>query len=408
MNAKSTVEPPALADLERRAWELVPHLQAEGAATDARRTLSEVTVRKLFDAGILRYFQPRRYDGWEMPWGTQYYLSKIIAHGCPSTAWVVSVVGQHLCHAARFPGEAQDEVWAGSKDIIVATSSTTKPNARVERVKGGFIVEGSYGFSSGIDHSAWGLANGAVDGEGPARWYFLMPRKDYTIDDTWHTIGMRGTGTKDLHAQKAFVPEHRALRFDIFNNANPPGAKHNPGYIYQMEMGPHVHGSSPLGPVVGTAEGAVKAYIDITKSRISALTGARVADNEAVHLRLSESSAEVHAADLVARHDLELLHERGKAGQPLSEKEKVELVRNRGYIAEQCVRAVTRLVRMMGALGIFDDNPLNRYYRDIHAMTTQVGVSWDATMPHYGRWALGIAARGIMSTVPLSAPPRKN
>ena len=50
---------------------------------------------------------------------------------------------------------------------------------------------------------------------------------------------------------------------------------------------------------------------------------------------------------------------------------------------------------MMGATGIFDENPLNRYFRDIHAMTTQVGVAWDFTMPHWGRWALGVPAKGV-------------
>ena len=183
---------PTLEELVARAKELVPYLKAEAAATDERRTLSEATVRKLFNAGLLRYFQPRRYGGWEMDWGAQYYISKEIAHGCPSTAWVVSVVGQHTCHAARFPKEAQEEVWATSQDVIVATSSTQKKGARVRRVKGGFVVSGAYGFSSGIDHSAWGVANGAVEGEGNERCYFLVPRREYEIRKnenirfTWH------------------------------------------------------------------------------------------------------------------------------------------------------------------------------------------------------------------------------
>ena len=329
-----------------------------------------------------------------MDWGTQYYISKEIAHGCPSTAWVVSVVGQHTCHAARFSREAQEEVWSGSKDIIVATSSVQRPGTSATRVKGGFIVNGAYGFSSAIDHSAWGMAVGAIEGEGPERHYFLMPRKDYDIADVWHVIGMRGTGTKDLVVREAFIPEYRAQKFAAFNAANPPGAKWNDGYIYAMEMGLHVHGSSPLGPVVGTAEAALADYLEITRDRVSAILGTKVADSDAVHFRVSESAAEIHAADLIARTDLQRLHERGKAGARFNEQEMLELQRNRGFIAELCMRSVNRLVRMMGATGIFDENPLNRYFRDIHAMTTQVGVAWDFTMPHWGRWALGVPAKG--------------
>ena len=56
------------------------------------------------------------------------------------------------------------------------------------------------------------------------------------------------------------------------------------------------------------------------------------------------------------------------------------------------------MVRMMGATGIFDENPLNRYFRHIHAMTTQVGVAWDFTMPHWGRWALGVPVKDVPSS----------
>jgi 3-hydroxy-9,10-secoandrosta-1,3,5(10)-triene-9,17-dione monooxygenase len=396
-SAKETAnrEPvPSVEELVDRARALVPYLKEKAADADKRRSLSAETVRKLFDAGLLRFFQPRRFGGWEMDWGTQYFISKEIAHGCPSTAWIVSVVGQHTCHAARFPKEAQEEVWSDSQDIIVATSSVQRPGSSAVRVKGGFIVNGGYGFSSAIDHSAWGLAVGAVEGEGPARYYFLMPRKDYDIEDVWHVIGMRGTGTKDLVVHEAFVPEYRALLFSDFNGANPPGAVCNDGYIYAMEMGLHVHGSSPLGPVVGTAEAALADYLEITRDRVSAILGSKVAESDAVHFRVSESASEIHAADLIARTDLQRLHERGKAGDHFNEQEMLELQRNRGFIAELCVRSVNRLVRMMGATGIFDENPLNRYFRDIHAMTTQVGVAWDFTMPHWGRWALGVPARG--------------
>ena len=393
---------PSLADLVARAQALVPYLKAEAAATDERRSLSPETVRKLFDAGLLRFFQPRRYGGWEMDWGTQYYISKEIAHGCPSTAWVVSVVGQHTCHAARFSKEAQEEVWSGSKDIIVATSSVQRPGTSARRVKGGFLVNGAYGFSSAIDHSSWGMAVGAIEGEGPERYYFLMPRQDYDIADVWHVIGMRGTGTKDLVVREAFVPEYRAQKFAGFNAANPPGATWNDGYIYAMEMGLHVHGSSPLGPVVGTAEAALADYLEITRDRVSAILGTKVAESDAVHFRVSESAAEIHAADLIARTDLQRLHERGKAGDRFTEQEMLELQRNRGFIAELCMRSVNRLVRMMGATGIFDENPLNRYFRDIHAMTTQVGVAWDFTMPHWGRWALGVPAKGAAALLKAS------
>lgn len=360
-------------------------------------------VARLRGAGLFRYFQPHRYGGFEMAWGTQYLLAKELARGCPSTAWVVALCGQLSCHAARFPREAQQEIWGATDDVILCQASPPKKGARVRRVRGGFVLDGPQGFTSGIDHATWCLAAGRIEGEGPEMWHFLLPRRDYRIRDNWRTIGMRGTGTKDMVTDGAFVPDHRALRFEDFQR-RPPGASCNPGYIYAMEMGPHVLGSSPLGPAVGIAEAALADYIAITRQRVSLVLGTPVGDSDLVQVRLAESAAEIHAADLIARTDLALLHRRGVARRRLTEREKIDVQRNRGFIAELCMRSVARLVRMMGAMGVFDDNPLNRYYRDIHTMTTQVGVAWDTTMPHWGRWALGLPPRGVMAPRPVAGP----
>lgn len=392
----STDAVPTRAELIARAKALVPFLKANAAATEVRRSLMPEVVEKLFEAGLMRYFVPRRFGGYEADWGVQYYISKELAHGCPSTAWVSSVVGQHTMHASRFSKEAQDEIFADGPDLIIATSSAPK-KVSARKVPGGFMVSGIYGFSSGIDHSKWGMAFGAVDG---VRTYFLMPRKDYEIGDVWHTIGMRGTGTKDLIVPpEVFVPERRSLPWAVFNAANPPGSKVLDGYIYAMEFGPHIAGTSPLGPIVGAAEAALETYIEITRNRVSAIDGTKIGDSELIHLRIAESASEIHAADMIARNDLDILHEAGKAGKVLGEKEKFELQRNRGFIGELCMRSTQRLIRMMGAMGIFDENPVNRYFRDIHAMTTQVGVAVDVTMPPWGRWALGLPQKGLFANI---------
>lgn len=391
-------EIPSREELVARAKALVPFLKANAAATEARRSLLPEVVEKLFSEGLMRYFTPRRYGGYEADWGIQYYISKELAHGCPSTAWVSSVVGQHTMHASRFPKEAQDEVFADGPDLIIATSSGAK-GATAEKVPGGYRISGAYGFSSGIDHSKWGMAFGMMENNPAKRIYFLLPRHEYEVGDVWHTIGMRGTGTKDIVVKDKFVPDHRALPMAVFASAHAPGSKVNPGYIYAMEFGPHIAGTSPLGPIVGAAEAALEAYIDITKKRVSAIDGAKIGDSELIHLRLAESASEVHAADMIARHDLDFLHRKGKAGELLTDGEKFELQRNRGFIGELCMRSTQRLIRMMGAMGIFDENPVNRYFRDIHAMTTQVGVAIDVTMPPWGRWALGLPQKGYMAAM---------
>ena len=151
-----------------------------------------------------------------------------------------------------------------------------------------------------------------------------------------------------------------------------------------------MQGSGVLGPLIGTAEGAVKAYIEITRNKQAAIFGNKVAESSHVQMRLAESAAEVHAADLMALHDLGILQDAGKAGRRLTDGERTAIVRNRGLISKLCVRATERLVRMMGAIGLSDENPVQRHYRDVQGIAAQIGVSFDVNMPPWGRWALGL------------------
>ena len=197
---------PTVNELTARAEALVPYLKGEAGAAEKRRTLSAETMEKLHVAGFFRVSRPRAYGGFEMDWGAAYHFSKVLAHGCPSTAWIAAVVGQHSCHLARFGKEAQDEVWPDDSDLLIATGSLPRDNAKTERVAGGVQVSGSCAFASGIDHSGWAIAQFPIDA---VRSQVLLPRKDYEIEDTWFVAGMRGTGTKDIHVPGAFVPDHR-------------------------------------------------------------------------------------------------------------------------------------------------------------------------------------------------------
>lgn len=370
------------------AQALVPSLKERAVETEQRRMLSKEVIADLFAAGLLRYFQPTRYGGYAMDWGIQYDLGRIVAKGCPSTAWIVCVVGGHSAFVGRFAEKAQDEVWGDASDVLIATVSVQKTGT-VRKVDGGFRLDGTWGFASGVDHAAWVMVAGRMPGDTEASQY-LIPRSEFSIDDVWHVTGMKGTGTKDVIVHDSFVPPYRVLPQSVFHGANPPGAKINSHYIYASEFRPFM-GSSMLGPIVGTAEAAMADYLDSTRARKSAIFGNRVAESPIVQTRVAESAAELNAADAVARRQLARLNARGKAAEPFPPNERVEAARDRAFIMKLCVDAAERLVRMMGASGIYDTNVVQRHFRDLHAMATQIGVNWDLNMLPYGRWALGLS-----------------
>ena len=388
---------PSPEEILSRARGLVPALRERARQTEERRALPPETMQDLYDTGLLRILQPARYGGYEMDWPLHLEAARIIARACPSTAWIVSVVGAHAAIAARLNKRCQDDIWGDGEDILIATA-TAPSTGGIYKAEDGYRADGVWRFASGVDHSRWVMITGPVrpdDGSEPERGRaalvrVLMPRSDVEIVDGWFVAGMSGTGSKDIKCSDVFIPEYRTTSARASFASSPPGAEVNPdSYLYEVDFMPYF-GSSLLGPIVGCAEGAYQDYVEITKARISVMLGSNVAENVPVQQRLAESAGEIKAARLLLEASNELLHGRGVARQTLVPAELVEQARDRTMIAKLCVSAVTRLVGQMGALGIFDENPVQRHFRDLNAMATQIAVNYDRNMTTFGRWELGL------------------
>src|SRR5258708_20295061 len=86
-----------------------------------------------------------------------------------------------------------------------------------------------------------------------------LPRTDYTIDDVWHVIGLRGTGSNDIVVNNAFVPEHRT-------HAYSSGSVTSDSPIYQLPFA-SVFTFGITAPLIGAAQGAPEDHIQCTPDR---------------------------------------------------------------------------------------------------------------------------------------------
>jgi 3-hydroxy-9,10-secoandrosta-1,3,5(10)-triene-9,17-dione monooxygenase len=362
-------------------------LRAGAVSTEASRSLNPATVTALKDAGLFSIFKPRRYGGYELDWGPQIQAGRILGAACASTAWVVSVVGSHAGYAARLKPEAQDDIWGDGADVIISTGSAPT-GAIAEPANGGYKVSGQWRFCSGIDHASWVLlpapVQGAVDGR---QDFVLLPSSDIEILDDWHVAGMSGTGSRSVLLSDIYVPKHRTLRLATFMSANPPGATVNEGGVYRCDFR-LFGGTAMLGPIVGAAEGALSGVVEMLGA--GSHPGAPDPTNSATQLLIAEAAAEISTAaclleDLLARQARIVLGD-GTISLP----DRVALLRDRTYSSRLCVRAVERLVRALDADSAFEDHPVQRQYRDLAAMSQQIGINWDRNMASCGQNLLGL------------------
>ena len=147
---------------------------------------------------------------------------------------------------------------------------------------------------------------------------------------------------------------------------------------------------SLAAPVVGMAQGALEAFEEHMGSRIAYTTGEKMAENAPVHIRLSEAQAEVHSARLIMADDGREFVAKAKKKETTTLRERARVRRNQAYVPKLSVRAVDRLFEEAGGHALFDDNPMQRFHRDVHAASHHFGLAWETPAEEYGRMRLGL------------------
>ncbi len=350
-----------------RVRTLIPGIRERAAACEQLRRLPDETFKEFQEAGLMRALQPARFGGYELSPLTLYEASMEVAAACPSSAWVLGVVGIHNWQLGLFPQAAQEDVWG--EDSSVQLSSSYAPTGKVERVEGGYRLSGRWSFSSGCDHCQWVLLGGIAPGEGsaPDMRTFLVPRSDYEILDNWHVAGLAGTGSKDIGVRAAFVPEHRTHRFiDAYHLAN-PGQAVNSGTTFRLPFG-SVFSFCIAVPAIGAAQGALDSYRGTMRAKTAAYDGSKVADDPFAQRRLSQAAVEIDAAKAEVRATWEPIWQLAEKRAPIPLELRARARWTAANVVLRGVRAVDLLFEASGGRALFLDNPIQRFFRDVHAM----------------------------------------
>lgn len=382
---------PSHADLVARAQALVPVLRQRAPLAEELRRIPDDTLADLHASGLFRMLQPKRVGGSELSYEAIVELTAIIGRGCGSTAWVLSNLANHHWMLALWPRDAQDEIWGPSADALIG-SALMFPAGHAERDGHGYRLSGHWKFSSGIDACDWCMLGGIVasaEGEMPEYHVFLVPKADYRIIDTWHVAGLRGTGSNDVEVSDIFVPAHRALSVDRMKGGVGVGGETAP--LYQLavfDMFPYV----VAGAALGIAQGAIETFSEDIRHRITAYATTLLADYATTQARLGHAAAAISAAEriLVGNCHEAMAIAAGKA-VPTRE-QKIRLRRDGAYAAHLCTEGVDLLFGAGGGEFLYNQQAIQRSFRDIHAANSHYALAWDIATTMAGKSLLGIAA----------------
>jgi len=390
--------PPSFEMLKARARALVPSLRARAVDCEELRRIPDESIAELHKSGLFRMLQPKRVGGSELPYRALVELGAILAEGCGSTSWVVANLASHHWMLAMWPEQAQDEVWGESPDHLVG-SALVFPSGKATAVTDGYVLNGRWPFSSGVDPSRWNFVGGIVHDakDKPIEQRcFLVGAGDYRIIDTWYAAGLRGTGSKDIEMKDVFVPAHRTLPLSaLVGGGTAPGCAINPAPLYKLPV-LGLFAFVVSGVSLGLARGAVGDFTQQMHARIATYSGRRLADLANLQLKIGEASALADTAEALMLKGCDEAMAITEDGVPPTIEQKARWRRDGAYAASLCTDAVNMLFAATGGGGVYLNQPIQRAFRDAHAANAHYALSWDVNGTQWGRIALGLPAEAVV------------
>lgn len=380
-----------------RAKALVPQLRDRAAKTEELRRLPPETERDLHDSGLFRIVQPKRVGGSEFDYVALVDCADAIGQADASVAWNFANLASHHWMLGMFDRQAQDLVWNKDADALIA-SSFIFPAGRARKVDGGYVLRGSWPFSSGVDSSDWNMLASVVssddEADGIEYRIFLLPKGDYKIKDTWNATGLRGTGSNDVEVNDAFVAEAMTLAVSNLDGGPTPGSAVNPNALYALpvfSLFPYVLS----GVALGNAQACLDDYVDIARHRASTYNRAKIGDLQSTQIKIAEASAKVDAARLIMRSTCVEAMADARRGHVPDIAAKTRLRRDGAYSVNLCTEAVSLLFSASGARALFTTGALQRQFRDAYAINSHLAFNFDAAGTNYGRVALGLPSENL-------------
>ena len=344
--------------------ELAPEITARAAEIEAARRVPPDLVERLRSIGIFRMFVPRSHGGLELDVPAGLEVIRALARLDGSIGWISMLGGVGALFAAAAPPELYQKIYQDGPDVAICGSS--QPGGTAERVSGGYRVKGHWPFASGCMHADWMGAFCIVTENGkplpgpngkPSVRIVVLPARDWEIEDTWHAVGLKGTGSHHIALRETLVPE--AHVFDLDASPRLPG----PLYVALLPWAPLLHGAFSLGLAEGTVDDLL-ALAHTGRQQLFAATPMR--DSEIFQFGLGRITADLSAAR--AYHEVQLAsHWRhALAGTLKNEDLQIEGARSAVWLATTCVGIADASFALAGSSAVYDASPLQRRLRDLH------------------------------------------
>lgn len=375
-------------DVVAAAQALVPHIQAARHEIETERGLPASLVQEMARAGLFQLHLPRSMGGLECDLLASVRVMETLAAAEGSVGWCASISSAISYLVARLPPQVGITLFGQPPDARLAGS--LRPEGRSRMVEGGYRVSGRWDFASGINHANWMYCSCVVeDDRGPCHTpegvpmvrALMVPRDAVTVHDTWQVAGMRGTGSHDFEVDDVFVPHAHTLSVV-------DGVAHG-GPLYHPRLLVIGAGAPTAGVALGLARGAIDALRAIAANTASTMSTTALRDRPLVQRRVAEAEAIVGAARAYLLDAMGQVWEAVTTDVPDPSAEVAQARLAMTHAMHESVKAVDRVFHAAGTNAVYEKNPLERYFRDVH-VAVQHAVGRPEQFESAGKVLLGL------------------
>jgi indole-3-acetate monooxygenase len=384
-------------DLLRRARELGRELDAAAEEIEGRRELPEAIVEALVERGLFRLLLPRTLGGAELRPAAYVLVIEEVAKHDASAAWCLGQACGCTMTSAHLDPAVAREIFGGKRGIV-AWGPPGPAEARA--APGGYRLTGTWSFASGSHHATWLGAHVAIldsngapqlrpDG-GPVVRTLLFPKASASFSDIWHVIGLRGTGSDSYTVTDLFVPEKYTVLRD--NAAKP----HQPGLLYAFSSS-NIYASGFAGVALGIARSTLDAFVELARDKVPRGAKRTLRDNNVVQAQVSQSEARLCGARTFLLSSLDEIWRDVAGSGRLTMDHNTTIRLASTWAIHQARDVVDMAYHAAGATAIFESNPFERRFRDIHTVIQQ----YQGRQAHFetvGQALLGLEPEGAMFT----------
>jgi indole-3-acetate monooxygenase len=367
-------------NIEKKLTAIQPQIEADIEAMQSDRRMSPPIAAALAQTGAFQMLVPKAVGGQECPALEIIQTIESLAKIDASVAWCVMIGATSSIYSAYLPSALAKTVY-GERTTI--TGGVFAPMGTAVLDGNHYVVNGHWRWASGSQNCNW-LSGGCIvmDNGVATQRAMIFPARQAELIDTWHTMGLRGTGSGDMKVTGLRVPKE--LSVSLLTDR--PVAT---GALYAFPA----FGLLAMGIAAVACGNALAALNEFRQEGASLKTGGArksLAERATVQTEFAQATAELKAARAFMIDELGQSWDAAKADGQISLEKRAGLRLAATHLTRTCARVCRQIHDLSGGVAVFSGNKLERRLRDSQTMTAHMMIA-SPTYELTGKILLGMS-----------------